>query len=73
VIYLEWVAVAASVLGVVLNARGLIHGFYLWMFSNSAFGLIAFSNSNWGMLLSFTFNVAMAVYGAWFWRKEGKA
>jgi nicotinamide riboside transporter PnuC len=71
--YIGWIATLIAMIGVVLNARHNIICFYLWIGSNSYYTVVNVLAGSYSQAALFAFNLVMAVYGIYCWkRKETK-
>ena len=71
--YIGWVATVIAMIGVVLNARGSIVCFYVWLLSNGYYTVVNVLSGSYSQAALFAFNLIMAVYGIYCWkRKENK-
>ncbi len=70
-IWLTIVLSLASIVGGVINARGRIEGFYIWMLASSAWGaLCIFEPSMLGQLPMWLAYFVISAYGIKMWKKN---
>ena len=61
----------ASIVGGVINARGRIEGFYIWMVGSAVWGaLCIFEPSMLGQLPMWLAYLAISAYGIKMWKKD---
>jgi len=72
-----WISIAlsmASIVGGVINARGRIEGFYVWMVASMTWGaLCIFEPSMLGQLPMWIAYFIISAYGVRMWKKNANA
>jgi nicotinamide riboside transporter PnuC len=68
--YIGWIATLIAMIGVVLNARHNIICFYLWIGSNSYYTVVNVLSGSYSQAALFAFNLVMAVYGIYCWKRK---
>ena len=64
-----WLATIVAMVGVVLNARGNVVCFYLWIGSNGYYTVVNALAGSHSQAALFAFNFLMAIYGIKCWKK----
>ena len=67
-----WLLTVLSVIGVVLNARKDIRGFYFWIFGNLGWVVVNLHKGIYAQVALFAFYFLMCIYGIYTWRKKEK-
>jgi nicotinamide riboside transporter PnuC len=68
---LGWLATAIAMIGVVLNAKGKVVCFYLWLASNGFYTVVNVLAGSYAQGALFAFNFVMSIYGIHCWKKGG--
>ena len=63
-----WMATIVAMVGVVLNAKGNIVCFYLWLGSNGFYTVANVLSGSYAQAALFAFNFVMAIYGIKCWK-----
>lgn len=69
-IIFTWILTALSMIGVVLNARKKVSGFYFWWFANVGWVAINLRNEQWAQAVLFGFYAVACLYGILKWEKR---
>ena len=67
-----WIATLIAMVGVVLNARGSIVCFYVWLLSNGYYTVVNVLSGSYSQAALFAFQLVMAIYGLYYWNKKNK-
>jgi nicotinamide riboside transporter PnuC len=65
-----WVLTVISIIGVILNARQRIEGFYFWMIGNAGWVVVNVIAGIPAQAVLFGFYFLMCFYGVYTWRKK---
>lgn len=65
-----WALTALSIIGVVLNARKKISGFYFWAVANVFWAVVNALQGQHAQAVLFGFYFVASVYGIWVWKKD---
>lgn len=68
---ISWLATLLSVIGVILNARKKVSGFYYWSVANVCWIVINFSQAMYAQAALFVFYFGVCIYGIRAWRQGG--
>lgn len=67
-----WLLTALSMIGVVLNARKKVSGFYFWGITNICWMIINADQGQHAQAVLFGFYTVMSLYGMWAWCRDGR-
>jgi nicotinamide riboside transporter PnuC len=70
---LMWFVTAIAVFGTVLNAKGNIKGFYVWLVSNFCFAIYNYYTHSYAQMVLFMLYCATSVWGIFEWRKNKRS
>lgn len=67
---LGWLVTAVALIGVVLNARGNIVCFYLWVVSNGFYAIVNVRAEAYSQAALFGVQFGLAIYGHYCWKRR---
>ncbi len=67
---ISWTITAFSVIGAILNAKGRIEGFYVWIAANTGWIVYNIINDEYALAALFAVYTIICVYGIRHWRKS---
>lgn len=70
--WLEWIAVALSIVGNLFVIKRRVEGFILWSIANVLWIYIGVITSLWGMTTLFIVYFLISMYGIFSWSKKKK-
>jgi nicotinamide riboside transporter PnuC len=65
-----WIITILAIVGVVLNINKRVEGFYLWVGSNLAWGVIDYNAGLYAQAVLFIVYTGLSVWGIIEWRKK---
>ena len=68
---IDLIATILSILGAILNAKGMISGFYVWLVSNSLWMLYGGITNQSYIIATFFMYSIITLYGIDCWKKDG--
>lgn len=68
---ITWALTLLSMIGVVLNARKKVSGFWFWAVANAGWVAVNYRQGLWAQALLFGFYFMVSLYGIWAWSREG--
>ncbi len=68
---ISFTLVILSMIGVVLNARKKISGFFFWAVANVGWVVVNYRQGQWAQAVLFGFYFGACLYGAYVWHREG--
>jgi nicotinamide riboside transporter PnuC len=68
-ILFTWTLTALSMIGVILNARKRVSGFWFWAVANAGWVIVNYWQGLWAQAVLFGFYLLACLYGIWVWRR----
>ena len=65
---LAWIFTIISMAGAALNAHGKVHGFYLWLVSNTFFMYLDYERGIYAQTFLYFYFICNCIYGIYKWR-----
>lgn len=70
---ITWILTVLSIIGVILNTRKKVSGFYFWGITNICWMIINADQGQNAQAVLFGFYFLMSLYGVWAWGKDATA
>jgi len=67
-----WIITGLSIIGVILNAKKKVSGFYFWMIANFSWIIIDLHKEVYAQAMLFGFYFIMCFYGVYEWKRPKK-
>jgi len=67
--WLEYPAVALSIIGTLMVARKMRNGFLVWIFANFMWIIVGYLSRMWGVFILFSAYLVISAYGYWNWKR----
>jgi len=67
---ISWILTVWAIIGAILNARGSIKGFYIWIVGNIGWVAYNLYIEEWALAALFVVYTLISTYGIYQWRKK---